>query len=149
MDFEEIINKIEKALKSSWKVPMSGGRYAVDIDEIESLINELRNSVPRDVEEARKILQRKEQIIQTAKNNCEEIYKVAKQKVNAMVEDHEIVKLAKQREAELTQKLIRNSKDMIYKSNASIAESLNALERLTLSTLEKIRVAKGSLKNFK
>ena len=149
MDFEEIINKMEKKLLSSWKVPMSGGRCAVDVSEMEALIDELRNCVPEELEEARKVLDRKDQIMQTAKNNCEEIYKVARQKVNAMVDDHEIVKLARQKEAEIKQKLIKNSKDMISKSNAQIEESLNRLEKSTIDVLERIRIAKSSLKNFK
>ena len=149
MDFEEIIEKIEDVLESAWKLPMSGGRSVVDSSEIENLVQELKVSLPVAISEAKKIIENKDQIMKTAKNNCEEIYKVAKQKVQSMVDEHEIVRLAKKKESEIKENLIKQSRAFAADSRDRISKSLDSLESSLISTLEKIKESKKSLKDIK
>lgn len=149
MNFEEIIDKMEEVLESAWRLPMSGGRSVVDSVEIENLIQELKVSLPSAIAEANRIIENKEQIIKTAKNNCDEIYKVAKQKVQSMVDEHEIVRLAKKKEAEIKENLVRQSKEFAANSREKISKSLDSLESSLVSTLEKIHESKKALRDIK
>lgn len=149
MNFEEIIDKMEEVLESAWKLPMSGGRSVVDSVEIENLIQELKVSLPSAIAEANRIIENKDQIIKTAKNNCDEIYKVAKQKVQAMVDEHEIVRLAKKKEEEIKENLVKQSKEFASSSREKITNSLNALEQSLISTLEEIRASKKSIRDIR
>lgn len=149
MNFEEIIDKMEEVLESAWRLPMSGGRSVVDSVEIENLIQELKVSLPSAIAEANRIIENKEQIIKTAKNNCDEIYKVAKQKVQSMVDEHEIVRLAKKKETEIKENLVRQSKEFAANSREKISKSLDSLESSLVSTLEKIHESKKALRDIK
>lgn len=149
MNFEEIIDKIEEVLESAWRLPMSGGRSVVDSVEIENLIQELKVSLPSAIAEANRIIENKEQIIKTAKNNCDEIYKLAKQKVQAMVDEHEIVRLAKKKEEEIKENLVKQSKEFAANSREKISKSLDSLESSLVSTLEKIHESKKALRDIK
>ena len=149
MNFEEIIDKMEEVLESAWRLPMSGGRSVVDSVEIENLIQELKVSLPSAIAEANRIIENKEQIIKTAKNNCEEIYKVAKQKVQSMVDEHEIVRLAKKKEAEIKENLVKQSKEFAANSREKINKSLDSLESSLVSTLEKIHESKKALRDIR
>ena len=149
MEFEKIIDKMEDILDSAWRLPMSGGRSVVDASEIEKLIQDLRLALPSEISEANRIIENKNQIIKTAKNNCEEIYRVARNKVESMVDDHEIVKLAKEREMEIARDLKERSDKMIKNSKEIIEKSLTELETVILSSMEQIKNVKKCLKNFK
>ena len=149
MNFEEIIDKMEEVLESAWRLPMSGGRSVVDSVEIENLIQELKVSLPSAIAEANRVIENKEQIMKTAKNNCDEIYKVAKQKVQSMVDEHEIVRLAKKKEAEIKENLVKQSKEFAANSREKISKSLDSLESSLVSTLEKIHEAKKALRDIK
>lgn len=146
--FEEIIYRMEDIIESAWKIPV-GKRYLVDIEELGILVQELKESLPDELAEAKKIVNNKEKIIQYAKDNCEEIYKVAKQKVQSMVDDHEIVRLAKKREAEIHENLIRQSQSLAASSRERLSKSLDDLE-LSLSSISKqINEAKKSFRSIK
>lgn len=147
--YEEIIYKIEDVVESAWKVPMGGKRYLVDIEELGSLVQELKESLPDELAEAKKIVDNKDKIIQYAKDNCEEIYKVAKQKVQSMVDDHEIVRLARKKESEIKENLIKQSQSLATSSRERLNKSLDELE-LSLSSISKqINEAKKSFRNIR
>ena len=126
MEFDEIIEQMEDVIESAWKLPMGRGRSVVDVAEIE-----------------------KDKILQTAKENCDEIYRIAKQKVKLMVEEHEIVKLAKQRENEIIKDLKEKSENIITEAKKNIGKILDELENNTATLTEKIKSSKKELGNLK
>ena len=149
MGFEDILDEMEDVLENSWKVPMSGGKSVVDISEIEKLIKDLRLSVPKEIMEANKIVESKHEIIQEAKNKCEEIYKIAKKKVTAMAEEHEIVKIAKEREACILKECKKKAIELSSKMRSDALSILDECEGNICLSLEKVKNLRKSLKVVK
>lgn len=149
MGFEEILEEMEDILEESWKVPMGGGKSVVDVPSFEKLIRDLRLSVPREIIEANRIVDNKKQIIQEAKDRCEEIYKIAKKKVASMAEEHEIVKIAKDRETLIMKECMDHCKEISSKMRESALENLSCCEKSLLAGLEEIKKMKQDLKIVK
>lgn len=149
MEFDEIIEQMEDVIESAWKLPMGRGRSVVDVAEIENLIKKMRISLPQEIRESKKIIANKDKILQTAKENCDEIYRIAKQKVKLMVEEHEIVKLAKQRENEIIKDLKEKSENIITEAKKNIGKILDELENNTATLTEKVKNSKKELENLK
>ena len=149
MEFDEIIEQMEDVIESAWKLPMGRGRSVVDVSEIENLIKRMRISLPQEIRESKKIIANKDKILQTAKESCDEIYRIAKQKIKIMVEEHEIVKLAKKRENDIIKDLKKKSENIINETKKNIGKILIELENNTSLLNEKIKNSKKTLEILK
>lgn len=149
MEFDEIIEQMEDVIESAWKLPMGRGRSVIDVSEIENLIKKMRISLPQEIRESKNIIANKEQILQKAKENCDEIYRITKQRVKLMVEEHEIVKLAKQREDEIIKDLKEKSESIINNTKKILGKILSELENNTSLLSEKIKNSKKALEILK
>lgn len=149
MGYEEVLDEMEDLLEKAWKVPMVEGKSVLDVSALGRLIKDLRLSVPREIREANKIITNKEKIIQDAKNKCEDVYKMAKQKVSEMVEEHEIVILAKKREADILKKCHNRCKDMVNSVHKELMTCISDCEQSLVSQLENLKNTKQNLKIIK
>ncbi len=149
MGYEEVLDEMEDLLEKAWKVPMGGGKSVLDVSAFQRLIKDLRLSVPREITEANRIVNNKEQIIQDAKNKCEDVYKMARKKVSEMAEEHEIVKLAKKREADILKKCQDKCKEMATKARNESLGCISDCEKNLVLQLENMRNFKQNLKVIK
>ena len=101
---ENFLIQIEDILEESKAVPFSG-KVAVDKDTIYDIIDEIRLHMPDALKEAQKVNDNREKyikdaekrsqsIIDSARNEEEEILKDAEAKANRMLSDHEIYRRA-------------------------------------------------------
>ena len=108
---ESFLIQIEDILEESKAVPFSG-KVAVDKDAIYDIIDEIRLHMPDALKEAQKVNDNREKyikdaekrsasIIDSARNEAEDVLKDADAKASRMINDHEIYKRASQEAADL------------------------------------------------
>ena len=100
MDILELIDKLEAMAGQAKRVPITG-RAMIDADRLLELIDQMRLAVPRNVQEAQEVLERREQIINQTMLDARRIRATAEQDARHLVEDSEMVKVAKRRGEEL------------------------------------------------
>ena len=100
MEILELIDKLESMAGQSRRVPITG-RAMIDADKLLELIDQMRLAVPRNVQEAQEVLERREQIINQTMLDARRIRATAEQDARHLVEDSEMVKLAKRRSEEM------------------------------------------------
>ena len=149
MGYEEILEQMEDILEDAWRVPMAGGKSLLDVSAFSKLIRDLRLSVPREIMEANKIVKNKYQIIQDAKDKCEEVYNMARKKVLSMAEEHEIVKIAKERESSILRDCRNRCKEITSKTREETLSNLSDCEKVLLLSLEEVKKMKQGLKVIK
>ena len=149
MEFESVMSTMEEILESSWKLPMTKGKVILDASEFEELIGKLRLALPEEIKEANKILEKRNIIIENAKKDCQDIYKIAKHRVAEMVEEHEIVKKAKQREAEIMKELKEKTDQFLLDSRDTIGGNLSEIETIMASGLDRVKNARKILKSLR
>lgn len=100
MDTLELINELEDIIDKGVAVPFSG-RCLLDKEELLEIIQEIRLKLPTDLEQAKWIKAERQNIINDAKKEAEDIIKTANDKLIAMVDENEITKKATQAAAEI------------------------------------------------
>jgi vacuolar-type H+-ATPase subunit H len=100
MDILEYIEKLESMTSQAKRVPITG-LAMIDAERLEGLIDQMRLAVPRNVQEAQEVLDRREQIINQTMLDARRIRSVAETDARALVDESELVKLAKKRGDEL------------------------------------------------
>ena len=102
MNVNELLDTIEDALEESAKVPLSGGKRIVDVEQIRDDLDEVRAALPGELRQAQQIVNDRAQIVDSANAQAQAIVKKAEERASILVSDAEIVKAAQQRASEIT-----------------------------------------------
>jgi len=100
-----LLNELEDKMESASVVPFSG-KTLIDRDDVMDLLNEIRIQLPDEIKQAKWIKEERSKILNDAQEEAERLVKTAqseanmilgnaKQQVDSLVDQNEIVKLAK------------------------------------------------------
>ncbi len=101
MDALELLTELEDIIDKGVAVPFTG-RCMLDKEELLEIIQEIRLKLPTDLEQAKWIKAERQNIINDANKEADEIIKVANDKLIAMINENEITKKAMAAAAEIT-----------------------------------------------
>ena len=77
MNVEELLEMMEETLEAGTIVPFSASKRMVDVDRMRDIIDEVRNNLPDEIRESKKIVNDREQIMQNARIESESISAVS------------------------------------------------------------------------
>ena len=66
MNVEELLELMEETLEAGTAVPFAASKRVVDVDRMRDIIDEVRNNLPDEVRESKKIVNDREQIMKNA-----------------------------------------------------------------------------------
>ena len=67
MNVEELLELMEETLEAGTAVPFAASKRVVDVDRMRDIIDEVRNNLPDEVRESKKIVNDREQIMKNAR----------------------------------------------------------------------------------
>jgi len=91
---EDIIDEIEAYIDECKPVAFSTNKIAVNRDELESLLQELRTKTPEEIRRYQKIISNREAILAEAQQKADAIISAAQIQTNELVSEHEIMQKA-------------------------------------------------------
>lgn len=91
---EAIINEIEDYISSCKPLPLSSTKIAVNKEELEELISELRLKTPDEIKKYQKLISNKEAILDDARSQAERMIKDAQVHTENLINEHEIMQRA-------------------------------------------------------
>lgn len=101
LTLESIIDELEEYIDSCKVAPFSGGKVSVPKEEFLNQLEELKMEIPAEVERSREIVARKDMILAEANANAEKTTANAAKKAKQLIEDSNIVEMARMREKEI------------------------------------------------
>ena len=137
-DVLELINELEDIIDKGVAVPFTG-RCLLDKEELLELIQEIKLRLPKDLEQAKWIKAERQNIINDASKEADEIIKDANDKLIAMVDENEITKKASYRAAEIMDQAAAESKatkDASYQYADYLLENVETVVSKTIRDLE-------------
>ena len=87
MNVEELLELMEETLEEGTAVPFSPSKRIVDVDRMRDIIDEVRNNLPDEIRDSKKIVADREQIIKGARAESENIIKQAEERARGLVSD--------------------------------------------------------------
>ena len=91
---ESIINEIEDYISNCKPLPLSSTKIAVNKEELEELISELRLKTPDEIKKYQKLISNKEAILDDARSQAERMIKDAQVHTENLINEHEIMQRA-------------------------------------------------------
>lgn len=122
-DIIELLDILYGMVTEAWGVPLGNDKCIIEREKAVDIINEIKNNLPASIAEANRLVAARDEFIGNAKREAEAMRKSAEDRARAMVDEQEIVRVAKARSAEMI---------------ASAEEKSNALRRVASDYVDKL-----------
>lgn len=123
MNVDQLLELMEETLEEGTAVPFAPARRVVDVDRMRDIIDEVRNNLPDEIRDSKKIVNDKDQILSNAQLEADSIIKKAEEHARTLVSEQEVVKRAKKYAAELVA-ASKAQGDELMRSAASYCEDV-------------------------
>lgn len=146
MTVEELLDELEEILQESWNLPLTGGKGFVDVNRIKDLSNEIRDTLPNELKQAKAIVADRAKIITTAKDEAESIVNIAEEKAKFLVEKEEIVMQAKKHAEDIILEAKSSSRNIKKAANDYVDDIMRRTDEFLNINLSELRKARQELK---
>ena len=147
MNVEELLDLMEETLEEGTSVPFAATKRVVDVERCRDIIDEVRNNLPDELRDSKKIAWDREQIVRTAQQEADNIIKQAEERARVLVSDQEITKRAQKAAVEIVNAAQNQAKEL-NRASATYCESIlkNSEEVLARSVAD-IKNTRMNLRN--
>ncbi len=118
MDIDGIIQRLDQLIEKSGRVPGTQRRI-VERGQLESVVEDLKNSIPGELREAAEILRQRESIINQANMEAERVRSAAKEESEATRSAAEEEHRAKMDETEITKQAQKKGEGIVNEAQRS------------------------------
>lgn len=143
---EELLEMMDECLDNGRRMPF-GKRDLVDVDQAREILERIRRLIPTEVDDAKRIVSDKNQIISRARQDADRIVKEAEKRRNDLLDQSDMMQEARSRANEILQDA-QNKANQIYATSVTFADSTLAyLEQVFSRDLGDIHTLRTNLAN--
>lgn len=146
MRVDELINELYNMVEKAWNFPLSRGRAVLDGAEVKEILDEMRASLPKELEQAKAIVCDRSKILDDAKREAETIIRTAQVKAKAMVAQDEITREAQRKAGEMLSQSQTKSREMKRASNEYIDDLMKRADDGLAGCLAEVRKTRQNIK---
>lgn len=139
MDINYLIDQLESLRDRGIQVPFTK-MVLIDEERFLRLINQLRISVPKEVQEAKQIQQERDRIIAQAQARAQNIEALAEQQAEELINEHGIARRAEERELALLEQAHQEAEAIRAEADTYALRVLEELE-------EQLKSFQGTVRN--
>ena len=144
----ELIENLYTMVSEAWGVPLGQDKCIVERENVLELLNEIQTRIPVELAEAKRLVSARDEFIGNAKREAESIRKNAEDKARAMIEEQEVVRVAKAQSAKLVADAEYKSKELRRVANEYVDEILRRTEETVGSALKSINQSRASFRSL-
>jgi vacuolar-type H+-ATPase subunit H len=143
-DIMELIDRLAAQVTDGKRVLLSN-RVIVEEQEFLALLDELRQAVPLEVQQARRVLQERQKVILDAQEEAQKILATAKDRAEYLISEKGLTAEARYRSEDYLRQARDNAKRSMGEVDGYARRILDQVERVMRENLADIERAKGSI----
>ncbi len=147
MNVEELLDKIDDMVDQALGLPLSRGKCLINGDDLRDVVDGIRSALPSEIRQAKAIVIDRNDIIDDAKREAEEIIRKAEDRARALVSEEEIVKQSQQKATELLNQSQQKSREMRRSATDFAEDLLKRTEDSLSERLQEVRQTRQSLRH--
>ncbi len=144
---DDIMEELYGTVERGWHLPLSGGKAMVDGGEVKQLLDELRDNLPNETRQARRIVADRNQIIADAKRVAEGIIRAADDRAKRMVNQGEIARQGQQQADSIVRQANNRAKDIRKATGEYLEDLLRRTDDTMAQNLAELRKTRQEIKN--
>ncbi|GAB4481289.1 MAG: hypothetical protein Kow00124_28870 [Anaerolineae bacterium] len=138
MDIQHLVDRLEELINSGRKVPFSG-HTLMDEQRALELIDQMRISIPEEIEKARRVLRERDRIIAQANEEAARIRELAREKSETLIQRDSITQAAQARANSIIEQSRAEADTIRRDADQYVMDVLSDLEDALLRTLNVVR----------
>ena len=147
MSIDEILEMMDDMLDKAVNVPFSNKKSLIEVEKMRGLIDEIRLNMPREIKQARDLVNDRKTILNDAKNEAAAILNKAEQRAAALISQQEIVRQATAKANEINAAAQSQTKELRDMTNKYVDNMLTKVEELLTNDIMDVKKASSALKN--
>jgi len=144
---EELVNMLYDMVTDAWALPFGAEKCVLERDKVLNLIDEIRVNLPKDLEQARAIVENRNDILAQAKREADSMKSAAEERARHMVAEDEIVISSRHKANEIMSIAENKSKELRRAANDYAEDTLRRLENVIEQALNETRESRKQFKS--
>jgi len=132
-DILELLDILYGMINEAWGVPMGKDKCIIEREKAIEIINDIKAALPSSISESKRLVSARDEFIGNAKREAESLRKNAEEQAEKMLDQQEIIRVARERSAEMiaaaekkSNELRKLASDYVDNVMVQAEESLNA-----------------------
>jgi len=146
MRVDELISELQDMVADAKTLPLSGGKVIVEAEKIYDILDEIQDTLPAEVRQAKNIVADRSQIIAEAKKEAEDIIRAAEERKKQMIEQSEVMREAKAEAAELLNDVKAKCAEMRKAANDYVENIMKRTDDAITAQLTELRKTRQNLR---
>ena len=138
---EEILTTLYEMVQDAWSLPLGADKCVLERDKVLDLLDEISNQLPGELKQAKTIVESRNDVITNAKREAEGIRNQAEERARALVNDQEIVRIAKARSNEMLDSTQAKAEALRQASSQFCVDALRSTEEAISAALGSVQQA--------
>ncbi len=146
MRVDDLIQELQDLVADAKTMPLSGGKVLIESDKIYDLLDEIQDTLPAEVRQAKNIVADRGQIISEAKKEAEDIIRAAEERKKQMIEQSEVMREAKAEAAALLNDVKGKASEMRKAANDYVENVMKRTDDAITAQLTELRKTRQNLR---
>ncbi|HEX2986179.1 MAG TPA: ATPase [Caproiciproducens sp.] len=146
MSVDDLIDELYDMVEKAWSLPLSRGRAVLDGEQVRQILDEIRETLPQEVHQARAIVADRSQILADAKREADTLIRVAQERAKALVAQDEIVRQAQQKANDVVSQAQAKSREMRRATNDYVDDLMKRTDDELAELLAEARKVRQNIK---
>ena len=146
MRVDELISELQDLVADSKTLPLSGGKVIIEAEKVYDILDEIQDTLPAEVRQAKNIVADRSQIIAEAKKEAEDIIRAAEERKKAMIEQSEVMREAKAEATELLNDVKAKAAEMRKAANDYVENVMKRTDDALTAQLTELRKTRQNLR---
>ena len=138
-DIIELLDVLYGMVTEAWSVPLGNDKCIIERDKAVEIINDIKASLPTSLAEAQRLVAARDEFIGNAKREAEALRKSAEEKARVMIEEQEIVRVARAKSAEMIESAEAKSKELRQMASQYVEEIIRQTEESMSAALTNVQ----------
>ena len=146
MRVDELIEELQNLVADAKTLPLTGGKVLIEADKIYDILDEIQDTLPAEVRQAKNIVADRSQIISEAKKEAEDIIRAAEERKKQMIDQSEIMREAKTEAAELINDSKVKASEIRKAANDYVENVMKRTDEAITAQLTELRKTRQNLR---
>jgi hypothetical protein len=145
---QELLEMLYSMITEAWGIPLGADKCVIERSKALDLLDEIKAQFPTELAEAKRLVDARTEFIASAKREREAILKEANERSRQLVDEQEVLKIAKTRSAELVSSAESTSGELRRVANEYVDDTMRRTEGALAAALDEIRQSRAKFRTL-
>lgn len=146
-DILEMLDYLYGMVNEAWGVPLGNDKCIIEREKAIDIINDIKAALPASISESKRLVSARDEFIGNAKREAESLRKNAEEKAAQLVDEQEIVRVARERSAKMISDAEKKSAELKRLASEYIDEMMRKAEESLNTALTTVRQTQGAFRS--